>query len=228
MFYTDTVVRSTRMYLSRLIIIVLTTGLMACSTLTRSWNSGYTSYDDEGNYNATKEYYNQKNRTLINNTKAELGIPSTRPLTQNEKQMVHHRVLLKQHEELLETPEEKRQYFEIKPYFKTDRDRILFLRQPTLDARKNWALNNNVFEHENNFSSDEMEAIESNDIITGMTKNAVKLSWGEPDSVEVAGDPMYSNEKWNYKKYVSSPDGYQQETRVIIFEAGRVAGWERY
>lgn len=72
------------------------------------------------------------------------------------------------------------------------------------------------------------ELIENRDIVVGMTKKAVSQSWGDPDLVEVAGNPLYGNERWQYKTYVSSSEGYKKELRVIYFEAGRVAGWEKY
>ena len=52
-------------------------------------------------------------------------------------------------------------------------------------------------------------------------------SWGEPEAVEVAGSQLYGNEKWVYTEYVPSSEGYQKEERVVIFEGGKVVGWQR-
>ena len=71
-------------------------------------------------------------------------------------------------------------------------------------------------------------AIENNDITIGMSKGAVVQSWGDPERKEVAGNPLYGNERWLYNKMVSSVDGYSKQTRIIYFEGGRVAGWETY
>ena len=59
-----------------------------------------------------------------------------------------------------------------------------------------------------------------------MTTDQVQESWGEPDLVEVAGNPVYGNKRWKYRKFVSSEDGYTQQTRIVYFEAGKVSGWE--
>ena len=55
----------------------------------------------------------------------------------------------------------------------------------------------------------------------------MKKSWGLPDSVEVAGNPIYGNERWRYKRYTPSPEGYRLQSRIIYFESGKVAGWEQ-
>jgi hypothetical protein len=70
--------------------------------------------------------------------------------------------------------------------------------------------------------------IEKNDVSVGMSQKAVTESWGDPDLVEVAGDPIYGNERWRYSRYISSNDGYNKQVRVIYFESGRVVGWETH
>jgi outer membrane protein assembly factor BamE (lipoprotein component of BamABCDE complex) len=68
--------------------------------------------------------------------------------------------------------------------------------------------------------------IGQSDIMLGMTRAAVRESWGPPDEVEVAGQPMYGNERWHYTEQMTSSEGYTTERRIVIFEAGRVVGWE--
>jgi hypothetical protein len=65
-------------------------------------------------------------------------------------------------------------------------------------------------------------AIGSRDVILGMTRQHVMESWGEPVQREVAGRGMTGNERWTYGSRFSL-----QGSRTVIFENGRVAGWER-
>lgn len=65
-------------------------------------------------------------------------------------------------------------------------------------------------------------AIDSRDVILGMTRQNVMQSWGEPVQREVAGRGATGNERWTYGSRYSL-----QGSRTVIFENGRVAGWER-
>lgn len=67
--------------------------------------------------------------------------------------------------------------------------------------------------------------IDDNDIATGMTKKAVQDSWGPADDILVSGNPIYGNEKWIYKGQIGSSEGYVTEIRTVLFENGRVVGW---
>ena len=60
----------------------------------------------------------------------------------------------------------------------------------------------------------------------GMPKQFVKRYFGRPNVVEVAGNPVYGNERWIYERKVSTLDGYYTEKKVIYFEGGRIVGWE--
>ena len=59
-----------------------------------------------------------------------------------------------------------------------------------------------------------------------MQKEDVKESWGDPDTVEIAGHPRLENERWRFSVPVTTPEGYQIEERLVIFEAGKVVGWQ--
>ena len=61
-----------------------------------------------------------------------------------------------------------------------------------------------------------------------MSKQAVRESWGEPEAIEVAGNPVFGNERWRFIEQIASSEGYQTEGRMIYFEGGRVVGWERF
>ena len=65
-------------------------------------------------------------------------------------------------------------------------------------------------------------AIKTRDIILGMTRQDVMQSWGEPSQREVAGRGVSGHERWTYGSRYSL-----ENSRTIIFENGRVAGWHR-
>lgn len=68
-------------------------------------------------------------------------------------------------------------------------------------------------------------AIQSQDIVPGMSQQEVVSAWGRPRDVEVAGDGTHGNERWIYYTGNSLRYGISKP-RVIYFENGRVAGWE--
>ena len=109
---------------------------------------------------------------------------------------------------------------------RNDAERIFFLKLPDANSKLNWAASRGISSIENSFDITTQNLIDSSDIVKGMSRNAVKQSWGEPDAIEVAGNNMYGNERWIYKKLMSTDEGYQHETRYVYFEAGRVNGWE--
>jgi len=65
-----------------------------------------------------------------------------------------------------------------------------------------------------------------NNIRVGMARRNVKMKLGSPTEVEVAGNPVYGNERWTYETSVPTLDGYYTEKKVIYFESGTVVGWE--
>lgn len=75
-------------------------------------------------------------------------------------------------------------------------------------------------------STDSQSLIENGDIAIGMSREAVRESWGTPQVVEVSGTSKFGNERWTYREYLPSRDGYVSQDRVIIFKSGRVAGWK--
>jgi outer membrane protein assembly factor BamE (lipoprotein component of BamABCDE complex) len=52
----------------------------------------------------------------------------------------------------------------------------------------------------------------------GMSKAEVHKVWGEPNSVAIAGQPQFQNERWTYVK--------EGGVSRIYFESGVVQGWE--
>jgi hypothetical protein len=61
-------------------------------------------------------------------------------------------------------------------------------------------------------------ASQSSQVGMGMTKDQVLGSYGKPQRIEIAGNPSYENERWQYVINGAS--------KYIYFEAGRVEGWE--
>jgi hypothetical protein len=211
--------------LKHILLIALAIISLSCSLIQRSNNSGYANnYSNQSD--SALEYYNNKKDFQKSIAKTELAIPQTRPLSEPEVTRLKYRLRVKRLENRLSTNDEKKQYYYLKPHFKSDIERIMFLRLPTMTARKRWADSRGINTSTSKFSPSVSELIENNDISVGMTKKAVKESWGEPDFVEVAGNEIYGNERWNYIKVNSTTEGYKKENRVIYFESSRVAGWE--
>lgn len=204
---------------------VLVLGLSACSLLQRSGDSGY--YDSNEESKGVREFYSDRKSYEEDETRKELGLKNSIPLTDDDRSRLEARLALKRLESRLETSSEKRQYYKYKGLMRSDGERINFLRLPTMEARERFAQNRGLRVDEN-YSDSVASLIETQDIAVGMSQKAVMESWGDPDLVEVAGDPVFGNERWKYNHYASGNDGYQKEMRLVYFEAGRVVGWESY
>jgi hypothetical protein len=170
----------------------------------------------------------ERDNALRENAAGELGFDNSRELTPGQRRAITERAALTQAEKTLETKREREQYYRYKPLLSDDRERLEFIRIGSYEGRARWLQAHGVPDRANSRSSEELTLIEANDIGVGMTKQAVRDSWGDPEMVEVAGNPMYGNERWKYSKYLSSSEGYQGETRLIYFEGGRVVGWEKH
>jgi len=198
----------------------------ACGTLTRSEHSGYYSLSNDYDTDIARD--NLERGTITRDeTARELGYSSSRSLTDPERRALEERLLLVKAEKTLTSKIEKEQYYQYKPVMKSDRERIKFLEISSIEGRERWLASHGFLDGEK-FSPEMQDIIDSEDIAVGMTTGAVRKSWGDPMMVEIAGDPLYGNERWKYSKHVSTPEGYQAETKIIYFEAGRVAGWEKF
>ena len=210
----------------RVLLALMFLGLSACSTMfARDPRSGYTGEEDD--LPAQKlDFYQQKQAGVEEDAKEELGLGS-RPLSDEERSSVENRVRLKRMEARLTTKREKKQYYDVRSALNSDRERIYFLSLPTYEARERWAQQRGIGGGEEVYSDQVAKTIEANDIALGMSQKAVMQSWGDPDAVEVAGNPLYGYERWKYNRYISGNEGYQKELRIVYFEGGRVVGWER-
>lgn len=155
----------------------------------------------------------------------ELGFDPKKDLTQEQKRQILDRKKLRQLERSLDSQKERLQYSKVLPWLNNDQEKIEILSIPSIEGRQVWINKNKIWSRAKDLKSFD-EVVESQDIAIGMPADYVKKSWGEPTSIESSGNPIYKNERWQYLKQVSTPQGYKQEKRLVYFEGGRVVGWE--
>lgn len=199
-----------------LLSTVVVFSLAGCAMFDRSVSSGYAYRESE-----TKQATVQSDRKQYEREAAqgELGGLSS-------ENALAYRQLLKRQEKTLEGKSEREQYYKAKPYLKNDAERLQFLRLQSTGARDQFLHSKGINGDQISHPPEMQSLIEQNDIGAGMTRQAVKEAWGAPDEVEVAGNPIYGNERWKYQEQVTSREGYMTERRTVYFESGRVVGWE--
>lgn len=217
--------RTSRPALRSLCLTVAAAGLSACSLMQRSHESGYAI--GESRWDSGVSYREDREDFIRGQALEEMGYQETRELSSSQRAALQHRLTLKNAERELVARKEREQYFRHKSLMRDDRERIEFLRLPSYEARSRWLAAREISASNPKQPVEYQKLIEENDITLGMTKQGVRDSWGEPELVEVAGNPIYGNERWKYLEEVSSSEGYQTETRMIYFESGRVVGWEK-
>lgn len=209
---------------SSLVIAALGAGLMliqsGCASLSRSSASGYTSGRHEQAHSPDR-----RTRESLK-SQQELGFTDDE-MSSDERGLVADRTALRNMEKQLEGKRETEQYYKNKPYMRSDRERMAFLSISGFEQRQAWLERKGINGAQTPPTAPIQALIEVNDITIGMTKQAVRDSWGEPELVEVAGNPVYGNERWAYSEQVPSSEGYQTEHRLVYFESGRVVGWEK-
>lgn len=159
-------------------------------------------------------------------TAYEMGFSPDSGLDYEENQAVLDRIQVRNLEKRLSSRKEKEQYSRVLPWVKNDAEKIEFLKIPSLEGRQAWMIRKKIWDRSKSPDSEMRNIIEAQDIAVGMPMEHVKKSWGEPMSVDVSGNPIYRNERWKYQRFVSAPEGYKKETRLVYFEGGRVVGWE--
>ena len=155
----------------------------------------------------------------------ELGFDPKKEISQEQKQQILDRKKLRQLERSLDSQKERLQYSKVLPGLKDDQEKIEVLSIPSIEGRQVWINKNKNWSRAKNLK-DFDEVVESQDIAIGMPQDYVRKSWGEPNNIETSGNPIYKNERWQYLKQISTPQGYKQESRLVYFEGGRVVGWE--
>jgi hypothetical protein len=209
----------------KFLVVIGFLGLSACSMLERNPRSGYY-YEESESTAISQDIYQQRQKNTENEAREELGFLG-RGLGDDERAQLDTRMRLKRQESRLATKREKQQYFNVRSALRNDRERLAFLQIPTYEARERWAQSRGLGQKDETYSDEVAKAVEANDIALGMSQKAVMESWGDPDMVENAGNPIYGYERWKYNRYVSGSEGYQKELRIVYFEGGRVVGWER-
>lgn len=209
-------------YYSLGISFILLFATTACSSLQRSYSSGY------GSTASTYDVQRDRRYSEYEEAVAELGLTRVEELNEYQERAIQLRMALKRAERNLTQKSEREQYFINKPSLKNDYERLEFLKLPSLETRERWLAAKGLSNKQTQYSPAIQSLVDANDITLGMTKQAVRDAWGEPDIVEVAGNPIYGNERWQYSEQVSSTEGYQTEHREIYFESGRVVGWKTF
>jgi len=181
----------------------------ACTVLQRSKESGYGS-------SAAATTESTINRIQINFDKSA-----------NASNQNSDKVKLKKLENSLTSEKELEQYSKALPYFNSEKEKIDFLSLEDYEAKQSWLNNNKFFKRSLKAKNSFQNIIASQDIAIGMPISLVKKSWGDPQSVEISGNEKLRNERWKYLKYVSTPDGFKLEKKIVYFEGGRVVGWEQ-
>jgi hypothetical protein len=164
--------------------------------------------------------------TDFNKYAYELGYNPDLGLSADEKRQINSRYRIRKLERTLDSEKERRHYSKVLPYLQTDQEKVDYLSNPTIEGRQAWVIRNKIWDRANKISKDYLDTVETQDLTVGMTQDLVKKSWGDPETVEYSGNPIYKNEKWRYIRDVPSSNGYKREKRFVFFEGGRVVGWE--
>ena len=119
-------------------------------------------------------------------------------------------------------PEEAASLYEdYKHKLATTSERIYFLKLAQFE-RKDYLESRGFLKSKSSTQEPEgykkMFGVRETHVAEGMSKSDVESNWGSPSRVEVAGNPSYENERWQYV--------INGATKYIYFEAGRVQGWE--
>lgn len=155
----------------------------------------------------------------------ELGFDPKKEISQEQKKQILDRKKLRLFERSLDSQKERLQYSKILPWLSNDQEKIEVLSIPSIEGRQVWINKNKIWSRAKSLKHFD-EVVELQDIAIGMPQDYVRKSWGEPTNIETSGNPIYKNERWQYLKQISTPQGYKQETRLVYFEGGRVVGWE--
>ena len=155
----------------------------------------------------------------------EIGFDPNKELTNDDLESIDKRKKVRQLERTLDSQKERISYSKILPWLQNDVEKINYLSIPSIEGRQAWVNKNQIWKRAQNLK-DYAEVVENLDIAAGMPADYVKKAWGEPNSIDHSGNPIYKNERWKYLKQVSTPHGYRQEKRYVYFEGGRVVGWE--
>ena len=122
---------------------------------------------------------------------------------------------------------ERELYSHALPWFESEDEKLEFLSLKGFNAKREWLNERNFFKRNSDLGIQEQEAVTQQDIYLGMTQEYVMKSWGEPEAIDVSGNPNFKNERWKYTRSIASESGFQTQRRFVYFEGGRVVGWEQ-
>lgn len=211
--------------ITKIIVLLFVVQTLSGCALMRSRESGYTSRNDSTFDSGPN--YRYRDLEVRDTTATELGYGNYQRLTASEQREVEDRLNLKRLERGIQSQREREQYYRYKPLMRSDRERVEFIQVGSFEGRQRWLRAKGISGAAERFSAETQQLIAEQDVALGMTRQAVKQSWGEPDGVEVAGNPIYGNERWLYTATNASTEGFNAEKRTIYFESGVVVGWER-
>ena len=155
----------------------------------------------------------------------ELGFNPDNELSDEERSQILSRYKVRALERTLDSDKERQHYSKVLPYLLSDQEKVDYLSYPTIEGRQAWVIRNKIWSRAKS-DKDFLDVVDSQDLTLGMNQELVRKSWGEPESVEHSGNPIYKNEKWRYVRDVPSPNRHKRERRYVFFEGGRVVGWE--
>lgn len=190
--------------------------LTACSSFDRAPASGYAYRDSKAGAISAAD---DRRSFQKSSARAELGPRAS-------DRAIALRQAVQRAERELDGKAERERYFRSKPHFHDDSERLNYLQLESSNRREGYLAARGITSEGVTHPPEIQTLINQNDISLGMTREAVEASWGLPDDKEVAGNKLYGNEKWYYTGQITSSDGYMTEKRVVIFEGGRVVGWE--
>lgn len=155
----------------------------------------------------------------------EVGLDPKKELSSEDLITIKKRKRLRNLERSLDSQKERYNYSKVLPWLQNDDEKIEYLSIPSIEGRQAWINKKQIWKRSKN-TKEYQDIMESLDIAVGMPTEFVKKAWGEPDSIEHSGNPIYKNERWKYIKQIATPHGYRPEKRYVYFEGGRVVGWE--
>ena len=181
----------------------------ACIGLERSPESGYPAGDTSHRAGFSKK------QSADQNARDEVA-PDT----------VDTKIRLKQWENQLSSQRDLDQYSKALPWFHNDEEKLDFFSAGGFEARQKWLNTQGFSSRAARLTADLQEVVRAQDIALGMPESLVKKSWGDPINIEVSGRPAFHNQRWHYKRNISTPDGFKTEHKIVYFEGGKVVGWE--
>ncbi len=155
----------------------------------------------------------------------ELGFNPDQGISDEQRRQILSRYKVRALERTLDSEKERKHYSKVLPYLESDQEKVDYLSIPSIEGRQAWVIRNKIWSRAKT-DKDFLDVVESQDLTLGMNQELVKKSWGDPESVEYSGNPIYRNEKWRYVRDVPSAHGYKRQLRHVFFEGGRVVGWE--